>query len=217
MPPQLVDEPAGADLGYDSSLGVHVLPSQALSMTTRNVKGVLFSDYVRMIRSHKSVDWSTRLPREDLFYLRSKVEPDEWYPMETFERFGNVILEEVASGDVEAVRMWGRMSVDQLAFATPSLVAEGDPVDSMMRFRVQRATYFDFEALEIPTLTVDHAHVVIHYFMGPVAEEAASFQTMGFFERLLDRAGAKAISARFLERSWAGDSRTLLSLAWSTE
>ena len=183
-------------------------------MTTRNVKGILFADYVRMIRSHKSVDWSTQLPREDLFYLRTKVEPDEWYPMETFERFGNVILKEVASGDVEAVRMWGRISVDQLAAATPSLVAEGDPVDTMMRFRVQRATYFDFEALEIPTLTVDHASVVIHYYMGNVAEEAASFQTMGFFERLLERAGAKAISARFEERSWASGARTLLSLAW---
>ncbi len=186
-------------------------------MITRNVKGILFSDYVRMIRSHKSVDWAAQLPREDMFYLRAKIEPDEWYPMETFERFGNVILREVASNDVEAVRMWGRMSVDQLAAATPALVAEGDPVDTMMRFRVQRATYFDFEALEIPTLTEDHAHVVIHYFMGVVAEEAASFQTMGFFERLLERAGATAISARFLERSWIGDGRTLLSLSWASK
>jgi hypothetical protein len=39
---------------------------------------------------------------------------------------------------------------------------------------------------------------------------------MGFFERLLERAGAKVISARFLERSWAGDARTLLSLAWES-
>jgi hypothetical protein len=170
-----------------------------------------------MIRSHKSVDWAQRLPREDLFYLRSKIEPDEWYPMETFERFGNAILAEVASGDIEAVRMWGRMSVDQLAMASPNLVAEHNPVETMMRFRVQRATYFDFEALEIPTLTLDHAHVVIHYFMGAFAEEAASFQTMGFFERLLERAGAKNIDAHFSERSWLGDQRTLLALSWSTE
>ena len=186
-------------------------------MTTRNVKGILFADYVRMIRSHKSVDWATQLPREDMFYLRMKVEPLEWYPMETFERFGDLILKEVASGDLEAVRMWGRMSVDQLAAASPSLVAENDPIDTMMRFRVQRATYFDFEALEIPTLTDDHAHVVIHYFMGAVAEEAASFQTMGFFERLLERAGADSIAAKFVERSWAGDSRTLLTLAWTNK
>lgn len=186
-------------------------------MITRNVKGILFSDYVRMIRSHKGVDWAAHLEREDMFYLRTKIEPLEWYPMETFERFGNAILREVAGGDVEAVRMWGRMSVDQLSAATPSLVADGDPVETMMRFRVQRATFFDFEALEIPTLTEDHAAVVIHYFMGEVAEEAASYQTMGFFERLLDRAGATAISARFVERSWAGDPRTLLTLAWNRE
>lgn len=186
-------------------------------MTTRNVKGVLFADYVRMIRSHKNVDWSALLPREDMFYVRSKVEPNDWYPMETFERFGNAILHEVASDDIDAVRLWGAISVNQLAAATPALVAEGDPVETMMRFRVQRATYFDFEALEIPTLTEDHAHVVIHYYMGRVAEEAASHQTKGFFERLLERAGAKRVSAKFLERSWTGDARTLLALTWSLE
>lgn len=183
-------------------------------MTIRNVKGILFADYVRMVRSHKHVDWAGRLPREDLFYLRTQIEPNDWYPMETFERLGNAILHEIASGDVEAVRMWGRLSVDQLTAATPTLLAAGDPVETMMRFRVQRATYFDFEALEIPTLVDDHAHVVIHYFMGPMAEEAASNQTMGFFERLLERAGATSISARFTERSWMGDPRTLLALAW---
>jgi hypothetical protein len=186
-------------------------------MTTRNVKGLLFSDYVRMIRSHKGVDWSQHLTREDLFYLRMKIEPEEWYPMETFERFGNAILREVAGNDLEAVRMWGRMSVDQLRFASPNLVAEGDPVETMMRFRVQRATYFDFEALEIPTLVEDHAHVVIHYYMGAIAEEAASHQTMGFFERLLELAGGTSISAVLREKSWRRDERTLLELAWLRE
>ena len=184
---------------------------------TRNVKGILFADYVRMIRSHKSVEWAQQLEREDMFYLRSKIEPLEWYPMETFERFGNAILREIAGGDVEAVRMWGGLSVDQLSIAEPNLVAEGNPVETMMRFRVRRATYFDFEALEIPTLVDDHAHVVIHYFMGPIAEEAASYQTMGFFERLLEKAGASSISARFLECSRIGQARTLLELNWLTK
>jgi hypothetical protein len=181
---------------------------------TRNVKGILFADYVRMMRRQKNVDWAERIKREDLFYLRSKIEPTEWYPMETFERFGNAILAEIAAGDVDAVRMWGRLSVDQLTAASPSLLAPGDPVETMMRFRVQRATYFDFEALEIPTLVEDHANVVIHYFMGPLAEEAASHQTMGFFERLLERAGATGIASSFIERSWDGDGRTLLALSW---
>ena len=43
-----------------------------------------------------------------------------------------------------------------------------------MLFRVLRSTFFDFEALEIPTLNDEQAEVIIHYYMGPVAEEAAS-------------------------------------------
>lgn len=184
-------------------------------MTTRNVKGILFADYVRMMRVRKDIDWSSKLPREDLVYLGTKIEPLDWYPMDAFERLGNAILKEIAGGDLRAVRTWGNLSVDQLAAAIPTLVAEGDPVETMTRFRVQRATYFDFEALELPTLTEDHAHVLIHYYMGATAEEAASHQTRGFFERLLERTGARGISADFTERSWTGDPRTVLELMWS--
>lgn len=181
----------------------------------RNVKGILFADYVRMMRGKKDVEWEKLLRREDLFYLRNKVEPDDWYPMETFERFGNAILAEVARGSLDAVRMWGRVSVDALAAANPNLVAAGDPVDTMMRFRVQRATYFDFEALEVPSLAPGHAEVIIHYYMGAKAEEAASYQTMGFFERLIEVAGGTDVNARFTSCSWTRGARTLLTLDWT--
>lgn len=180
----------------------------------RNVKGVLFADYVRMVRGQKSVDWSKYLEGEDMRYLIARVEPDRWYPMATFERLGNAILSEIANGDVEAARMWGRLSVDQLRATTPSLVAPGDPLETMMRFRVLRSTFFDFEALEVRTASVDHAAIIIHYHMGAMAEEAASYQTMGFFERLLNVAGAEGVDARFTKRSWAGDPVTLLELNW---
>jgi len=58
----------------------------------RNVKGVLFADYVRMIRHHKGVDWDRCLSPEDLQYVQTRVEPDQWYPMTTFERLGDAIL-----------------------------------------------------------------------------------------------------------------------------
>jgi len=50
--------------------------------------------------------------------------------------------------------------------------------------------------------------------MGARAEEAASLQTMGFFERQLELAGATNVTAKLSERSWAGDARTLLQLNW---
>ncbi len=183
-------------------------------MPQRHVKGILFADYVRMIRGHKTVEWRRHLQDEDMRFLVSRIEPDAWYPMTTFERMGNAILTEIAGSDVEAARMWGRVSVDQLRLATPSLVADGDPLETLMRFRVLRSTFFDFEALDVRTATPDHASIGIAYHMGPLAEEAASFQTMGFFERLLVAARAQAVEARFKKRSWAGDRDTILELHW---
>jgi hypothetical protein len=180
----------------------------------RNVRGVLFADYVRMMRGRKDLDWSLHVPREDLFYLRNKVSPDDWYPMETFERFGNAILTEIAGGDLEAVRHWGQFSVDQLRAANPNLLAPNDPADTLMRFRIQRSTYFDFDALEVVALAPGRAEIVIHYHMGARAEEAASFQTMGFFERLLEIAGATAVHSRFTCCTWKDDARTLLIIDW---
>ena len=181
----------------------------------RQVKGVLFADYVRMIRAVKSYDWSKRLSDDDLALLHQKVELDGWYPMEAFERYGNAILAVVAQGQLDLVRMWGRVSVDQLRAQQPMLVAPDDPVETLQRFRVLRSTFFDFEALTVPMLHLDEAHVEIAYHMGMPAEEAASYQTMGFFERLLEISGATDVKARFAERSWAGDPRTLLALQWT--
>jgi len=180
----------------------------------RQVKGVLFLDYVRMVRRHKGVDWSEHLAPEDLGYLSTIIDAHAWYPMATFERLGNAILRFVAKDDLRLVRLWGRFSVDQLRAEQPMLVAAGDPVETLNRFRVLRSTYFDFDALEVLMLHDGGAEIAIAYYMGMPAEEAASYQTMGFFERQLELAGAKSIDARFRLRSWAGDPRTILALKW---
>ena len=178
------------------------------------MKGSLFADYVRMIRSHKDFDWSADLAPEDLAYLTQRIQPNDWYPMATFERMGNGILRHIAHGTLDTVRMWGRFQVDQLRILYPTLVADGDPIETLTRFRVLRATFFDFEALEVPLLCEEEAEIIIRYQMGNIAEEAASYQTMGFFERLLEAAGAKDIKSVFKQRSWAGDARTMLALHW---
>ena len=181
----------------------------------RQVRGVLFVDYVRMLRSHKGVDWDQYLTPDDRAYLTMQIDSTAWYPMATFERMGNAILRVVAGGDLHLVEMWGRFSVAQLYAANPLLLAKGDPVETLSRFRVLRETFFDFAALEVLQLHDGHAEIAIGYYMGMPAEEAASYQTMGFFEGLLELAKAKNITAQFRERSWAGDPRTRLVLTWS--
>jgi hypothetical protein len=185
-----------------------------VSDLARRVRGVLFVDYVKMLRAQKGVDWRQHLPEQDLLFLRMKIDPNEWYPMATFERMGNQILRTTARGEMRTVQLWGRFSAGQLRVAHPSLLAPGDPIETLNRFRVMRETFFDFPALEVPILHDDEVQIVVRYHMGTPAEEAASYQTMGFFEALLELAGARELQAGFRERSWAGDPRTLISIRW---
>jgi hypothetical protein len=180
----------------------------------RLVRGVLFLDYVRMLRSQKPPKLSEHLTAEDLGYLQIHIHPDSWYPMATFERLGNAILATVTHGELFPVRLWGRYSVTQLMRAHPTLLAPGDPVESLNRFRVLRETFFNFPALDVVMLHELEADIAIRYHMGMPAEQAAAFQTMGFFEGLLEHAGARDVRAEFSEKSWDGNSRTLMALRW---
>jgi len=180
----------------------------------RRVRGVLFVDYVRMARGRKDVRWADHLEAEDLMCLAQKVDPEGWYPMETFERLGVAILKEVALGQLDGVRMWGRFQVPGVRKQFPMLVADGEPRETMMRFGVLADSFFDYGALAVESVTDDHAKVAIRYRMGKVAEETASWQSMGFFEGLLEAAGAREIHARFLSKAWEGADKTILELYW---
>lgn len=180
----------------------------------RNVRGVLFLDYVRMLKAHKGVGWEAMLSPADLPFLQRQIDPAGWYPMDTFERLGNAILRFVAADKLLPVQLWGRFSAAQLRASHPMLLAPNDPVETLTRFRVIRETFFDFEALQVLMLHDEEAQIAIHYFMGSSAEQAASYQTLGFFEGLLELAGAKDIRGSFREKAWEGAPRTILDVYW---
>jgi len=181
----------------------------------RQVKGILFLDYVRMVKAHKGVEWTALLDPADLAFLTEPIDTTAWYPMASFERLGNAILRFVAGNQMFPVQLWGRYTANQLHASHPMLLAPRDPVETINRFRVLRETFFDFDALEILLLHDGEAQIVIRYHMGRLAEEAASYQTMGFFEGLVELAGGHDVTARFRERSWDGDVRTRLDLRWT--
>lgn len=180
----------------------------------RHVKGTLFVDYVRMLRSRKDVDWTRHLQQVDLAYLKTPAKPDEWYPMETFERFGLAIFDEIANGDLFVVRTWGRLQAEHLAKAEARLLVPGDPRESLMRFQVVRRSFFDFDAVTIPELSDASARVIVDYGMGSRAEQAAGHQTLGFFGRLVELAGASSVRASLEQRAWEGDGKTVVALDW---
>lgn len=189
----------------------------ALSPATgqRRVTGALFVDYVRMIRGFKGADWSKYLKLQDFRFLTDRIEPNQWYPMETFERMGLAILAEVAQGDPGLARVWGRAQGESVAQANPSLLAPGDPRDSLMRFQVLRNSFFDYAALNLTSVSDGEASMTVAYGMCAKAEEAASLQTLGFFERLVELSGGRSVEATFSSRKWDGHPTTTIELRWT--
>jgi hypothetical protein len=167
-----------------------------------------------MIRRRKNVDWEKVLPPEDLAFVWQQVQPDVWYPMATFERLGVAILDHLDGATLDAVHLWGRYSAQQFDAPESQVVVKGDPVESLMRLRVMRNTLFNFPAFDIPMLTPGHAHVTMTYHMGPKAEEAACYQTMGFCEGVVSMTGATRVRAVFQRWGWRGDEKTMFSMQW---
>jgi hypothetical protein len=167
-----------------------------------------------MIRRRKDIDWMRTLRVEDSALVQQRIDPDAWYPMASFERLGVAILQNFEGAGLDAVRMWGTFSAHQFVREHPSLVAPSDPIETLMRLKVQRATLFDFPAFDMPTLIDGHAIVSATYHMGPVAEEAACHQTLGFCEGMLALAGARNVKGALGELSWLGAPHTALVLNW---
>jgi hypothetical protein len=186
-----------------------------LGCLRRRVRGVLFVDYVRMIRGQKRIDWSRWLQPEDLLLLEERIDLNAWYPMEVFERYGLGIIQAIAARQTEAARMWGRFQLEGVIRLQPTLIAEGDPRETLMRFQSLRRIFFDYDAIDVVEVLDDSASIAVQYGMSPAAEEPACHQTLGFCERLVEVAGASNVVATFTAESWRGAPTSLVALRWS--
>ncbi|UCD83373.1 MAG: hypothetical protein JSU92_08605 [Deltaproteobacteria bacterium] len=182
---------------------------------SKNVQGVLFIDYVRMIKSKRDVDWSKYLTPDDMSFLEQNILKSRWYPLDSFERMGVGILKEIANGDMELVRLFGKHSIEDLKDAHRHLVCEDNPRKSLMMFQELRKRFFDFDSIEVLEIQNDFAKLKIGYGMSKIAEEAATYQTLGFFEALLKISGASDVQHNFTSKSWEGDPETVLELSWT--
>ncbi|MEM9193774.1 MAG: hypothetical protein AAGF12_31655 [Myxococcota bacterium] len=179
----------------------------------RRVRGNLFLEYVRAIRAYKSVDWRTNLDAKWRPFVEARIDVNGWYPMDAFEQLGLFLLDHTEFND-EAIRVWGRSSAGALLEKHRFLLAEGDPVETVIRFRVMRGSFFDFDPVDIESLDPISASVTVAYGMSDRAERAAFHQTMGFFEGVLDLSRVEDVTVVIAEKAWEGADRTLVHFSW---
>ncbi len=180
----------------------------------RRIKGSLFIDYVRMIRKTKEVEWSKYLLQEDMVFLDERILPSKWYPLESFERMADAVFRELAKGDLEVSRFWGRASLDALLNIYNFIIVEGDPSTSLQNLATIRSSFFDFDAIEVQMLSDNHVHVSIDITTNKNLEQAEAYQTLGSYERLIELAGGNTVRCEFYQKSWENDDNTIIELNW---
>src|SRR5688572_3390567 len=97
---------------------------------SHKVRGVLFLDYVRIVKRQRAIE-SARLLPEDRLLLDAKIDPGSWYPMETFERLGLAILDGFTGDSPEPIRMFGRFQINGILAQFPELLVPKHPRDTL--------------------------------------------------------------------------------------
>lgn len=194
-----------------------VVPATVVTASGRNVRGVLYVDYVRTLRRYVA-DWQTVLPPDVVAVVSARADPDRWYPMASFEQLGVAILDHVVRGEIDAVRLWGRETLKVVLPFFPDLNAVGDPRESLMRFQNFFLGLFDFETVALEDLNDEEASFRVHWGMSPRAEEAATWQAIGFFEEMVTAAGGRNVRTKLHSRSWLPrEPPTTFSLHWEPQ
>lgn len=177
------------------------------------VRGVLFADYVRMIR-RALPGWRELISPQDVALVGARVEAEQWYPMDAFGRLGLIILEHIVGPERDAIRLWGRGQVPALLGFAPELGGLTEPREAVLRFQAGFSRLFDFPALLVEQVEDERARLRLNYGLPPRAEEAATWQTLGFLEELLAQSGARETHTELVEQRWGGAVDTRAELRW---
>jgi len=160
--------------------------------------------------------WREVLSAADAELVAARVDVDAWYPMADFQRLGLLILEHVVRGEHDSVRLWGRQQVQAILAYLPALKTEDDPRESVMRFQTFLASLFDFPAVTLDSVDDEEAVLRVDFGMAPRAEEAATWQCVGFFEELVSASNGREATGQLLSRAWLpSEPQTTFAVTWT--
>ena len=183
-------------------------------MEEKLVKGIYFQEYVRMIKKLKDVDWKKHLEEEDFEIMAQLILPSQWYPIDSYARFGLAIFKELAKGDLNASKLWGRTSIEQILEIYKNLICEGNPVQSFDKYLVLQKRFMNFDVFEAVLSKDKIIQIKIALAFAQDAHAPFAYQLFGSFERLLELSGAQNLQGRFMVEGWKQNKSTIIEFTW---
>ncbi len=185
------------------------------------VKGTLLLEIARLIRANKDRNWDRYLTEEDKEIIFSRILPSNWYPMETYERAGYAIFQEIGGGKLENARAWGRFVGEDIVKNFYHNLEGQDPISALKRFAIFRQQWFqfderDFKGIEVRQTGPKEAEVKIQSDHPSPHFEAYTHQVIGTFERLIELNQGKDVRIEIIEHNWSDEKPySVLRISWS--
>ena len=184
-------------------------------MADRKVKGTMMLDLVRMIRANKKMDWNKYLKPGDREFIDSMILQSKWYPMEIYQRFGWILFQTLAGGNLELVRLRGRERGRELfTDIYKSIIADHDPMKALNKLVTIYSSLFNFSSLTFENSGEKHAKVYHDYDPKDPANVPYCHQLMGHFDTLVELTGGRNARINLTARQWDGAPKTVFDITW---
>lgn len=184
-------------------------------MMDKKVKGTVFSEYVRMIKNNRSLDWDKYLTEDDWKLVNEMILPSTWYPVESYARMGLAVFKLLAGGDVNAAWNWGRLSLDGLTKVYKNLISD-DPYESMRKFAMIQRSLANFALIEVEKEGENTLHIVLQVNFGEEEDMAYAYQMGGMLERTAELSAPGKATVTIIKKTWEGDAQTVFEMKWQT-
>lgn len=191
-------------------------------MSKNLVKGTILIDFVRLIRANQNLPWDKYLTPEDINFMKTRIMPSSWYPMEIYERMGYATFMLIGKGDLKNSRAFGAFSTQETFYNVYKniLFKEGEsPISMLKRFVVLRKQFSKHEdsSLEVMILEELENNKVVMKVAAPENGkflEPYAYHLSGMLEKLLEIAGAQNPKAEILKMESEKEREIIIELSW---
>jgi hypothetical protein len=178
------------------------------------IRGSLFKDYVRLVRTTRDKDWDRFLTEDDWKIINSMIMPTKWYPVETMGRLAEGIYHLLTGCNSEVIREFGRTSAPRFFQNTMSLFQKDNIKSALDFWRLISDSNIDEVSVTIEECKPNLARVC--YF--PV-DQVPSFEhyrelQAGNIEWLIMENGGKNPSSEFETKAREGGEACIIKVTW---
>jgi hypothetical protein len=184
-------------------------------MEPKKVKGTMLIDLVRMIRGNKELDWNKYLKPEDWNVINERILPSAWYPLEVYQRCGRATFQLLAQGNLELVRLRGRVRGKELFESVYKwITADRTPKEALEQFIRIYGQFFNFSTITFEEVAKGHSKILFDYDVADRTVELYCYQLMGELDALIEIVGGKNARIKLIAKRWEGAPVTIFDVSW---